>query len=79
MKRIFWFLVGVATTLGVLRKVEQTKQNVNAEKIGSLAAGVAGSIFSSITNQFFDFVDDVRVASKLREREIYDSVDPDQG
>jgi len=79
MKRTFWFLAGVAATLGVLRKVDQTKQNVNAEKIGSIAAGVAGSIFSTVTNQFFDFVDDVRVASKLREREIYDSVDPDQG
>ncbi len=79
MKRTFWFLAGVATTLGVLRKVERTKENLNAEKIGSIAAGVAGSIFSNVYRQFFDFYDDVRVASKLREREIYDSVDPDQG
>jgi len=79
MKRTFWFLAGVATTLGVLRKVEQTKDNLNAEKISSMAAGVAGSVISSLSKQLFDFVGDVRVASKLREREIYDSLDPDQG
>lgn len=79
MKRTFWFLAGVATTLGVLRKVEKTKENLNAEKIGSMAAGVAGSIFSSVSKQFFDFIGDVRATSKLREREIYDSIDPDQG
>lgn len=79
MKRTFWFLAGVAATLGALRKVEQTKENLSAEKIGSMAAGVAGSIFTSVSKQFFDFLKDVRVASKLREREIYDSLDPDQG
>ncbi len=79
MKRTFWFLVGVATTLGVLRKVERTKETLNSEKIGSMAAGIAGSVFSNVYRQFFDFYDDVRVASKLREREIYDSYDPEKG
>jgi hypothetical protein len=78
MRRTFWFLAGVATTLGVLRKVEHTKENLNAEKLGSMAAGFAGSVFSNISRQVVNFIDDVRVASKLREREIYDSIDPDQ-
>ena len=79
MKRTFWFLAGVATTLGVLRKVERTKETLSSEKIGSMAAGIAGSVFSNAYRQLFDFYNDVRVASKLREREIYDSYDPDNG
>jgi hypothetical protein len=79
MKRTFWFLAGVGTTLAVLHKLERTKENLNAENFGSMAAGFVGSIFSSVSSQLFNFFDDVRVASKLREREIYDSIDPDQG
>jgi hypothetical protein len=79
MKRTFWFLAGVGTTLGVLHKVDQTKENLNPEKFGAMAASFVGSIFSSVSSQIFNFIDDVRVASKLREREIYDSIDPDQG
>lgn len=79
MKRTFWFLAGAASTYGVLRKFDQTKENLSPEKLGSMAAGVAGSIFSGISKRCSDFIDDVRVAAKLREREIYDSVDPDQG
>ena len=79
MKRTFWFLAGVATTLGVLRKVDRTKEALTSEKIGSMAAGIAGSVFSNVYRQLFDFYDDVRVASKLREREIYDSYVPDKG
>jgi hypothetical protein len=38
MKRTFWFLAGVGTTLGVLHKVDQTKENLNPEKFGAMAA-----------------------------------------
>ena len=78
MKRTFWFLAGAGAALGLKRKIEQNRGNPNTETLGSMASGFVGSIFSNVSRQFFDFIDDVRVASKLREREIYDSIDPDQ-
>jgi hypothetical protein len=78
MKRTFWFLAGAGAALGVKRKIEERKGNLNTEALGSMAAGFVGSIFSNVSRRTFDFIDDVRVASKLREREIYDSIDPDQ-
>ncbi|HUW77964.1 MAG TPA: hypothetical protein VMV52_04360 [Candidatus Nanopelagicaceae bacterium] len=79
MKRTFWFLAGVGTTLGVIRKLDRAKESVSVEKLGAAAGSIVSSVLSTASRQVFDFIEDVRVASKLREREIYDSLDPDQG
>jgi len=78
MKRTFWFLAGVSAALGAKKYLDAGKEKLSPQNMGSMAAGVAGSIFSGATKQVRSFVHDVRDAASEREQEIHDSMHPDK-
>lgn len=76
MKRTFWFLAGVGAAIGAKRYLDEGKAKLSAQNVGSMAAGVAGSVFSGATKHVQSFVHEVRDAANEREQEIHDSMDP---